>query len=465
MKIAVVGGGITGLAAAYRLQTLLPGAAITLFERESRLGGKLLTEHVDGFVMEGGADSFLSRKPGGVGLSQELGLKKRLVGRDTRHQQTFVRHQGRLHPLPEGLLGFVPTRLEALEPSELLTAEGKMRLAREPEIPVRESDGDESVAAFMTRRLGQEAYENLIEPLMSGIYAGDSTQLSLAATYPRLRQLEQEHGSLLRGLLATHSSTPLTYPPFVSFPNGMGELVVDLAKRLRRIHITAGVEVTQLTTYESRYQLALDNGAIETADAVILATPAHSTAKVVAVLDPVLAQAHAGIPYASSVIINLAYRVADLPRPLEGYGYVIPRTEATEVLACTWSSNKWAGRAPENTVLLRVCLGRYGSRDVTRLTDDTLLQLARAELSQTLGLDAMPLLYRLYRWPLAIPQHTLSHLERVETIEKQLTHHPGLFMAGAAYRGVGIPDCIVAGEAAAERVANFAVGSEAAGNR
>jgi oxygen-dependent protoporphyrinogen oxidase len=201
--------------------------------------------------------------------------------------------------------------------------------------------------------------------------------------------------------------------------------------------------------------LILGDGTIKTADVAILTTPAHVTARLVATLNPALAQAHADIPYVSAVTISLAYSVKDLPRPLEGYGYVIPRVEGGDVLACTWSSNKWAGRAPDDVALLRVYLGRFGGRDMTQLDDGQLLQMARAELSQTLCITAAPLLYRLYRWPLAMPQYTLGHLERVAAIEAQLTHHPGLFVAGAAYRGVGIPDCIESGETAAQRVANY----------
>lgn len=456
-KCIVVGGGIAGLAAAYRLQTLAPELDVTLVERDACLGGKLVTEQVNGFVVEGGADSFLSRKPRGVGLCEELGVADRLHGRDPRHQKTFVKRHGRLHPLPEGLTGMIPTNLEALAQSALISASGKARLAQEPDLPPAPEGGDESIASFVSRRLGREVYEQLVEPLMGGIYAGDGRQLSLAATFPQLRQLERKHGSVIKGLLAGQPTAPSSgYPPFVAFRSGMGELIERLLARLAGVTVLTGVRVNAVQPDGRGYRLALDNGQTLAAAALILATPAFVTAQLVAGIDPILAQAHAAIPYASTATISLAYADSDLLRPLDGYGYVIPRVEDTDVLACTWTSSKWEGRAPAGYALIRIYVGRYGRRDVLQDGDGELVALARAELKETLGITASPRFHRLYRWPNGMPQYTLGHLDRLDQIETRLRHNPGLFLAGAAYRGVGIPDCIHSGEQAAQAALSVA---------
>ncbi|HEX6385026.1 MAG TPA: protoporphyrinogen oxidase [Anaerolineae bacterium] len=455
-EVAVIGSGITGLAAAYRLRALVPGAEITLVERDAYPGGKIVTERTNGFIIEGGADSFLSRKPRGIGLCEELGIIDRLQGRDPQHHKTYVKRHGRLHRLPEGLTGMIPTNLEALAESALISPAGKARLAQEPELPPAPENGDESIASFVSRRLGREVYEQLVEPLMGGIYAGDGEQLSLAATFPQLRRLELKHGSLIEGLLASQQKEAPSagYPPFVAFRSGMQELVDRLLARLPDVTILTGVGVRAVQPEGTGYRLVLDNGQVRTAGALILTTPAFVTAKLVAGIDPLLAEAHAAIPYASTATISLAYAESDLPQPLDGYGYVIPRVEDTDVLACTWTSSKWEGRAPKRYVLIRVYAGRYGRRDVLQGSDDELVALARTELKEMLDVKARPQFHRLYRWPRGMPQYTMGHLERLAQIESRLHENPGLFLAGAAYRGVGIPDCIHSGEEAARAAAS-----------
>ncbi|MBA3530302.1 MAG: protoporphyrinogen oxidase [Ardenticatenales bacterium] len=452
-RVVIVGGGISGLAAAYRLRTLAPEVQVTLIEREARLGGKILTERAGGFVIEAGADCFLSRKPRGIALCEELGVTERLQGRDPAHARTFVRSGGALHPLPEGLTGMVPTNLEALAQSTLISPEGQARLAEETELPPAPGDEDESVAGFVTRRVGREVFERLVEPLMGGIYAGDAAQLSLASTFPQLRQLEHKHGSLLRGLVAAQAQSDDAnasgYPPFISFRSGMEELVELLLTELDEVKILTGHTVGQLGTTESGYQVTLTDGSRHEADALILTTPAFVTARLVAPLDEALAAAHQAIPYASVATLSVAYRDPSVAARFDGYGYVIPTMEGTEVLACTWSSNKWAGRAPDGAALIRVYLGRYGGRNVLAESDDTLLAMALEEIERTLDISEPPDQHWLYRWPEAMPQYTLGHPERLALIEQRLAAHPGLFVAGAAYRGVGIPDCILSGEQAA----------------
>ena len=454
MRVAVIGGGVAGLAAARRLEALALEAAVSLVERDVVLGGKIRTDRLDGFVVETAPDSFLSRKERGVGLCRELGLGDELIARRPEHRGSFVRRGDELHPLPEGLTGMIPTSLDALETTELLSAEGKVRFAAEADVPPSDGVEDESVAAFVSRRFGREAYDGLVEPLMTGIYGGDGEQLSLRATFPQLRAIEREHGSLLRGLTAT---SPGDAPPFLSLRGGMDVLVDALRGGFERTEVLAGRGAERVTRDASGYRVGLSDDEALAVDGVVIATPAYVTAELLAELDPELAAIHAEIPYASSVVVSLGYSRADVV-PLDGYGYVIPRAEGGDVLACTWSSQKWERRAPEECVLVRVYLGRFGGRDVTSDTDDELVAGARAEIA-FLGLSARPVLTCVHRWPLGMPQYVVGHPDRLERIDSALAAHSGLALAGAAYRGVGIPDCIASGEAAAESVVRALAGA------
>ena len=456
MRVAVVGGGIAGLAAARRLEVLASDVEVLLVERHTVLGGKLRTEHVDGFVIEAAPDSFLSRKERGVGLCEELGLRDELVGRRPEHHRTFVRVGDELHPLPEGLTGMIPTSLEALEASQLLSPEGKARFAAEVDIPARRGHNDESIGVFVSRRFGREAYEALVEPLMTGIYGGDGDKLSLQATFPQLRVLELEHGSLLRGLSAP---APSELPPFVSLRDGMGTLVETLRDSFERTELVTDREAVRVLAGDAGYRVELADGEAQAADGVVVATPAYVTADLLVDLDPDLAAQHRAIPYASSVVVTLAFSRADVV-PLDGYGYLVPRAEGRDVLACTWSSQKWERRSPDDCVLLRVYAGRFGGRDLTEDSDADLVALAREELA-FIGVTADPILQRVQRWPWGMPQYVLGHPARLARIEDGLAAHPGLALAGAAYRGVGIPDCIHSGELAAESVVRALAGARA----
>lgn len=461
--VIIVGGGISGLAAAYRLHQSDPSCRFVLIERDARLGGKIVTHQMDGLTVEGAPDSFLARKPRGVGLCEELGIADQLTGRRPEHaDQTQVRFHDEFFPLPSGLSGMIPTDLDALANNPLISPEGQARLAQEPTLPPVPENGpmdDESVAHFVSRRLGREVYEKLVEPLMSGIYAGDGEQLSLAATFPQLRQLELKHGSLLGGLevasakrQTTPQSTP-SYPPFVSLPGGMGQLVDAIVATLPAESLHTGERVTAIEEVSGGYTLTVQGpsgGTTQlTSKSLILATPAFVTAELLNRVDPALADAHAAIPYASSALVTMAFRKSDLSKIPSGYGYVIPSIAGSEILACTWSSNKWADRAPEDLLLCRVYIGHYGGRDVTQLADDELIAMAQSELAASFEADGEPLLTEVYRWPLSMPQYNLGHVDRLATINSRLPDNPGLFLAGAAYRGVGIPDCIREGEAAA----------------
>lgn len=464
-RVAIVGGGIAGLAAAVRLQnalgpdnsTLVDGPGIVLIEASPRLGGKILTEHFDSLLIEGGPDSFLSVKPRGIGLCRELGLESRLQFPRPEHRRTFVLRHGRLHQLPEGLTGLAPTRLWPVLRSGLLSPLGKLRMALDYLLPASNGSGDESLAVFIRRRLGREAYERLVEPLMAGVFAGDGEQLSLAATFPQLRRAEQEHGGLIRGVRSTRrAGGARTLPAFVTLAGGMGELVEAIRSRLTGVQIRLGTRVRRIVRkHDGTYELSSEDGTRLQAQALILSLPAHAAAELVAGLDDELAGALLAIPHVSTATVALAFASADVSRPLDGYGYLIPRAENRSVLACTWVSSKFTGRAPAGTLLLRLFIGRAsrqsGGVNPAEAPEDELLRLAREELRLTLGIRAAPIHARVYRWPQAMPQYTLGHLDRVGIIERRLAAHRGLYLAGNAYRGLGIPDCIASGEAAADR--------------
>jgi protoporphyrinogen/coproporphyrinogen III oxidase len=452
VKVVVIGGGIAGLAAARRLEELVSGVEVVVVERESRLGGKLRTERDGGFVVEGAADSFLSRKARGVGLAEELGLGDELVARRPEHARSFVKLGRELHPLPEGLTGMIPTNLDVLAESTLLTPEGRERLAAEAELPPeRDLEDDESIASFVTRRLGPETYERLVEPLMTGIYGGDGARLSLAATFPNLRGLELEHGSVLRGLAAEPAPSD-GRPPFLSLRGGMETLPEALVTSLERTHAVTGRAATAIRGTGHGFRVEIHGAEPLAADGVVAALPAVAAGELLGEVDAGLAEDLAAIPYASPAIVTLALADEDVSRPLDGYGYVVPRASGSDVLACTWSSSKWDDRAPAGFALVRVYAGRFGGRDVMEDTDDELVALAREEL-RTLGVVAEPARTWIHRWPGGMPQYVLGHPERLARIEAAVARRPGLALAGAAYRGVGIPDCIASGEAAAESVA------------
>jgi oxygen-dependent protoporphyrinogen oxidase len=456
--IVIVGGGITGLAAAQRLRKLQPQARLILLESDARLGGKIVTEHVDGFVVEGGPDSFLASKPRGVGLCRELGMESRLCGVRGSVRRAYVMRDQKLHELPDGLTGLIPTRLGPIVRSRLLSPLAKARLALDLYLPPRPGQEDESLATFTRRRLGREAYEHLVEPLMSGIYAGDGEQLSLAATFPQLRQAEREHGSLIRGVIA---AKPRYVPGakrrsgFLTPANGMAELVHTLEASLGKVDVRLGARVTQVSAVGKAYRIQLADGRQLIADALILAAPAYVNAELLSGIDAELAAALRGIPHVSTATVSVAYPLAQVPRTLDAHGYLIPRAEGRQLLACTFTSLKFAQRAPEGYVLIRAFVGRAGREEVLAGSNEDLLALVRAELRRTLGISAYPLLSRVYRWPQGMPQYTLGHLVRVSQIERRLTAHAGLYLAGNAYLGVGIPDCIASGESAAEGVNAF----------
>jgi oxygen-dependent protoporphyrinogen oxidase len=460
VKLVVVGGGITGLAAAHRAVELARerGLALdlTLIEARERLGGTIATERVDGFLVEAGPDSFLSEKPWALALCRRLGVEDRLVRTDDRFRRVFVWHRGRLHPLPDGFQLLAPTALRPFATSSLFSVRGKLRMALDLVLP-RGSGDDESLGAFVRRRLGAEALERVAQPLVAGIYTADPDDLSLTATMPRFIELERKERSIILGLRRALRRTPLPgtsgarWSLFVTLAGGMEELVTTLAARLPAGSAVLKQRVSGLARAGQGWRVTTYEGGAFEADRVILAAEAHAAARLARYLDPALATLLAEIPYASAATISLGYRRADVPHRLDGFGFVVPRSEGRALLAGTFSSVKYPGRAPEGHVLIRGFLGGALNAAMLAGDDGGLIARARAELREALGVAAEPLLTRLHRWPASMPQYHVGHLVRVETIERLASGLPGLALAGGAYRGVGIADCVRAGEAAAEQ--------------
>ncbi|MCG3141672.1 MAG: Protoporphyrinogen oxidase [Anaerolineae bacterium] len=467
-RIIVVGGGIAGLSAAYYAQKNIPDAHITLIESASQWGGKITTDRVafdDGqFIIEGGPDTFLASKPWGVALCKELGLDERLHGTNQNKKNTYVLNKGRLLPLPEGLAMMIPSDVPSILRSRLISWFGKTRMGLDFLLPAKSVNGDESLGSFVSRRLGREAYENLIEPLMSGIYAGDGDQLSLASTFPYLRDLETKHGSLARGALemrkkSSGKAVQGSRSAFLTPTTGLAEIVEALVEslRLKGASLRLNTRVTSINrnldlgrrAKQRQWNVTLDTETLDV-EGIILATPAYISGQLLASFDPELGSTLQSIPYASTATVSLAYRLSDVPRDLDGYGYVIPRREGRKALACTWTSTKFPHRAPEGYALIRVFVGRAG-QDIP-WDENELLELAKEELQLTLGITEAPLLSRVFMWDKAMPQYNLGHPEILKRIDTALEKHPGLVLAGNGYRGIGIPDCIHSGELAVEKI-------------
>lgn len=445
-RVAVIGGGIAGLAAAQRLiEAQVP---CTVLERDQRPGGKIVSQSVGGFLVEGGPDCFLSSKAGGVALARSLGIDGLLHGTDPAHRGTFVKRQGRLHPLPEGITGLVPSRIAPLLTTRLLSPAGRIRAGLEAFVP-RGGGGDESIAQFASRRFGLEAYRWVVEPLLSGVYAGDGERLSLSATFPQLARAEREAGGVLRSTWRTRGAARGERAGFLSFPDGVEQLVRSTVARLPAQTLRLGVGARSVTMEGDGFRIRCDDGATNTFDQVILATPAYVSADLVEHLNPSLSIELSRIPFVSSATVTLGY--TDAPT-FEGSGYVCPRAEGGAVVAVTWSSNKYRGRAPTGGALVRVFLGRAGDEAWVDEADDALVAAARRELETACGMVQEPVVARVFRWPRGLPQYVIGHLDRIERIAALLNELPGLHVAGASYRGVGIPDCITSGWAAADQV-------------
>jgi oxygen-dependent protoporphyrinogen oxidase len=476
-RIAIIGGGLAGLAAAFRLSELARESNrkvdVTLFEASDRLGGAIETVRENGYTIERGADSFLT-KPAIVKLVEQLGLSESLIPTDARYRGALVLRGGKTYPVPDGFGLMVPSKMIPVLASPLLSVKGKLRLLSEVFVPARRDGADETLSSFVRRRLGDEAFERLVQPLVSGIYTADPDKLSLKATLPRFIEMEQRHGSLIRASLASGgrqspenaasgNATGARYGLFAGLKNGMSELFDALSRRVEEnVHVVKNACVERVRREGDRWRVELqptgrraggfEGGVQENFDALIIATPAYRAASFLENVDGILASELRAIPYASSAVVVTGHRLDEISHPLKSFGLVIPTVEKRDVIAVSFSSRKFPNRAPEGHVLLRTFVGGAMRPEMLEHSDDELIAIVRKELASLLGVSDQPDVTLVTRYENAMPQYHVGHIERVQRIEAELAKYPGLELTGSAYRGVGMPDVVADAERAAERI-------------
>ena len=455
-RVAIVGGGISGLSAAFAIeqhrQRNSAQVEYVLFEAAPQLGGVLRTEQVDGCQVEAGPDSFLTEKPWASDLCVELGLGDQLIGSNDAERKTYILVNGRLVVLPDGLMFMVPTKILPTVFSRLFSVGTKVRMAREWFHPPRRADGDESVATFVERHYGPEMVDRLADPLLSGVYGGEAAHLSVRAVLPRFAEMEAKYGSLGRAMLAARKkmgqASATARPLFTSLKQGMQQMVDAIAARLTSSFVRTNTRVDAVHSMSDGW-LVSTGAQADHYDAVILATPAHVTAKLLQSASPQLASELAGVDYTSSITVNLGYDKTVRNSLPPGFGFLVPRSEGKRMLACTFVHNKFPHRAPPDRAVLRCFLGGTRNEDLFSAVDEVVVKSVRQDLREILGLAAEPLFSRVYRWNKAMAQYGVGHLERLERIERLRQKLPGLYLAGNAYRGIGVPDCIRSGSDAA----------------
>jgi oxygen-dependent protoporphyrinogen oxidase len=461
-KIVIVGGGITGLSAAFYAQkhaveNNLP-VDITLIEKSETFGGKIQTLHRDGFVIEKGPDSFLARKLPIIELSKDLGLEDELVGTNPKAKKTYILHNGRLHRMPPGLVLGIPTQLTPFIRTGLISIAGKARAALDLVLPRRTDPSDESLGDFLERRLGKEVLDHIAEPLLAGIYAGDTHSLSLKTTFPQFRAIEQKHRSLILGMIASKKNAPDTSDVpeiakksiFLTYKTGLKTLVDRLVEKMEHVHLLNNRSVSSIDTLEQGgYRLTLDNDQQIEADAVILALPPSISSRLLPNLST--ADKLKEIRYVSVANMIMAFDQKDIPTTLDGSGFVVPRKEGRYITACTWTSSKWVHAAPEGKVLLRCYVGRSGDEEIVNNTDEELQKKVRHDLKELMGITAEPMFYEITRWSNSMPQYPVGHLDQLKRVREDLASTmPGILLTGSGYHGVGIPDCVRQGKEAAQ---------------
>jgi oxygen-dependent protoporphyrinogen oxidase len=488
--MVIVGGGISGLAAAHKLTEHArahdPTLEVLLLEADARLGGTVRTYEREGFLLEGGPDAFISEKPEALALSKQLGLESHLLETNAAHRRSFIVRGGRLRPVPEGFQLLAPSRFWPFVTTDVFSWAGKARMALELFLPRRataaaeegEAD-DESLAGFVRRRFGREALERMAQPMVGGIYTADPEQLSLRATMPRFLDMERNDRSIIRAMwrarsrstttdAETRSTSGARYSLFLSFDGGMQTLTDRLAHALPQgtARLNTRVEAIEFDGQTKSWKLrvsandttcggdVLEAGDVIEADSVCLALPAYASAQLLGDVDASLAAELGSIPYASTATVNLAFRRDSIPHPLDGFGFVVPFIERRKIIACTFSSVKFAGRAPEGYALLRAFVGGALQPEMYALDEDEMVAAVRADLRALLGIERAPLFAHVEKWPRSMAQYHLGHLARVARIREHLRRFPTLQFAGNAYGGAGLPDCIRSGHEAAKEMMN-----------
>ncbi len=462
-KVAIIGGGIAGLATAYYLHECGRGAIdYTLIESAPYLGGKIVSAREKGFVIEGGPDSFLTTKTAALELCRALGLGGELIGTNDAGRKVFVWSRGQLRAMPDGVMLIIPTKIMPFVKSSLISPLGKLRMGMDVLIPPRRDDADESLSHFVRRRLGAEALDKIAEPMIAGIYVADAENLSLQSTFPRFLDMEKKYGSLLRGVIAQkrashgnrngNGSGKPTTSMFMTLRGGLQQLVEAIVARLNQDALVLNRRVVNVKREGNQYIVALNDGTQIRAADVVFATPAYVTADFVQSIDPGLAKKLRMIRYVSTATVSLGFKRSELTHPLDGFGFVVPRSEKRNILACTWSSTKFNDRAPDGHALVRAFIGGARSEHLVDQDDAVLAEMAREELCAMMGITATPVLTKVYRWNKANPQYEVGHAARIADIDQFVTQYPGLHLAGGAYHGVGIPDCIQDGARVAEQI-------------
>jgi oxygen-dependent protoporphyrinogen oxidase len=456
-SVAIVGGGISGLSTAYYLAQA--GIASTLLEARPRLGGVIQSEHVEGCVIEGGPDSFLSAKPAAMDLIGELGMAGDVIGSNDRLRVTYIWKGGRLVPMPDGLQLMVPTKLIPVLTTRLLSWPTKFRMGMDLFRPPGSHPEDQSVTDFVTAHYGAEAVDYLAEPLLSGIFGGSPSALSVLSVLPRFVELEAKYGSLTKGVLAerkAHCEQANGLPLFRTLKGGLAELVAALTARLEGHATVLHQRALAVERTAGGFRVQLTDGSLE-CTGLVLACEAYNAAPLAQSLDSRLAGLLAAIPYSSSMTVALAFPDRAFPRPLRGFGFLVPKRERRCLLACTWVGTKFPNRVPSGTTVLRCFLGGMDDDAILSESDDAVTAAVLSELHQIVGFSAEPLFRRIFRWPRSMAQYIVGHAQRLAEIEARAAAIPGLELAGNAYQGVGIPDCIRMGKQAAASLAQALV--------
>ncbi|MBI4581785.1 MAG: protoporphyrinogen oxidase [Planctomycetes bacterium] len=465
-RVIVVGGGVTGLAAAHRVVEVTNRTGqhidVSLLEANPRLGGTIVTTVRDGCLIEGGPDSFITQKPWALALCRRIGIEGELIPTNPACRRTFVVRDGEMYPIPEGFLLLAPSRIWPFVTSRLFSWPGKLRMGLDLVLPRKHhgTDGDESLASFVRRRFGRESLDRVAQPLVGGIYTADPEYLSLRTTMPRFLEMEAKYRSVIWGMVkgrkaasaAERGDSGARYSMFMSFRRGMVTLIDALASRLPAGVIRTGAAVSRVSRGPTSWCVELADGPIEEADAVVLACPAHVSARLIRQVDSSIADDLASIRCASSATMTLAFDAAQVPRAPDGFGFVVPVVERRTMIAATFSSIKFPGRAPEGTLLVRAFLGGAMQPQVYDLNDDELRQAVLTDLRDLVGLRGGPKLIETHRWPASMPQYPVGHLDHVRRIEAKLARWPGLAVAGNAFGGVGVPDCVRSAESAVDRL-------------
>lgn len=458
-KVAIIGGGISALACGVILKE--KNVDFKIFEKNPQSGGKILTEYIDNFVIEAGPDSYLPEKYWSVQLIKKVGLEREMLCTNDEFKGTYIYSKGKLHPLPEGVMLMVPTMIMPLLKSTLISWPGKIRMGLELFIPPKKDDSDESLAQFVTRRLGRECLDKIAEPLVAGIHTSNPDNMSVLATFPRFVEMEKKYGSLIKGMLTVLKNMPSKGDPskpkmtyFMSLKKGMQELPEACINFIGKDKVKNSKEVKEVNKTPNGYRLLFDDGSFEDFDEVVFATPSYVTKELVKSFDSELSNLLSQIDWSSSATISIAFRKSELRTKLPGFGFIVPRIENRKINAVTWSSIKWSYRAPDDCILIRCFVGGGHHEELVDFDDEGLKKIVLTELKEIANLEIKPLFTKIYRWYKGMPKYTVGHLERIAKIFEKAKTHKGLYLIGCSYRGIGIGDCVKSGFDTAEEILN-----------